>query len=97
MRKIIGGLVLLLGLMASDLNATHLLGGEVTWQCTGNGQYKFQLTLYRECGSLPFPPAGLPASTSLSGPQGTIPVTRLTTRRRLGIFMVKLLPPWLRG
>ena len=62
----------------SDLKATHLLGGEITWECVGNGQYRFQLTLYRECGSLPFPPAGLPATTSINGPTGNIPVTRIS-------------------
>jgi gliding motility-associated-like protein len=27
------------------------MGGEITWQCLGNGNYRFFMKLYRECGS----------------------------------------------
>lgn len=30
-------------------NATHLLGGEITWECSTNGNYIFTLTLYQDC------------------------------------------------
>lgn len=29
-------------------NATHIMGGEITWKCQGN-QYVFELTVYRDC------------------------------------------------
>lgn len=29
--------------------ATHIIGGEITWECLGNGQYIFYLRLYRDC------------------------------------------------
>ncbi len=53
--------------------ATHAAGGEITWECTSNGQYIFTMNLYRECGGNA---ANLPASTTISG-QGNIPVTRV--------------------
>ncbi len=30
-------------------NATHLMGGEITWVCLGNGNYQFQMKVYRDC------------------------------------------------
>ena len=30
-------------------NASHLLGGEITWKCQTNNTYIFTLTLYRDC------------------------------------------------
>jgi gliding motility-associated-like protein len=29
--------------------ATHLMGGEITWRCLGNGRFIFQLKVYRDC------------------------------------------------
>lgn len=31
--------------------ATHIIGGEITYRCIGNQQYRFQLSIYTECGS----------------------------------------------
>jgi gliding motility-associated-like protein len=45
--NIIIPLMLLLGL--SDARAVHIIGGEITWTCEGNGQYRFFLKLYRDC------------------------------------------------
>ncbi|MEZ4939081.1 MAG: hypothetical protein R2799_15945, partial [Crocinitomicaceae bacterium] len=28
---------------------SHYMGGEITWECQGNGQYIFQLVIYRDC------------------------------------------------
>lgn len=33
----------------SNAKATHALGGEITWECQGNGQYVFELIFYRDC------------------------------------------------
>lgn len=31
------------------LYSTHYMGGEITWECLSNGNYRFILKLYREC------------------------------------------------
>jgi hypothetical protein len=33
--------------------ASHLMGGEITWQCQANGQFLFTLKLYRDCNGIP--------------------------------------------
>lgn len=33
--------------------ASHLLGGEISWECLPTGQYMFTLTLYRDCTGIP--------------------------------------------
>jgi len=40
---------LILSLFASTTYASHYMGGEITWQCLGNGNYRFIMKLYREC------------------------------------------------
>ncbi|TRX58386.1 PKD domain-containing protein [Fulvivirga sp. M361] len=35
----------------SSLYATHIIGGELTYNCLGGNNYKFSLTVYSECGS----------------------------------------------
>jgi hypothetical protein len=35
--------------IAQQAKASHLTGGSITWECTSAGQYKFRLTLYRDC------------------------------------------------
>lgn len=45
--KILILLMLVLGWNWSK--ATHLVGGEITWECLGNGNYVFHLNLYRDC------------------------------------------------
>ena len=45
--------ILLLALVfSSQLSATHLQGGEITWKCQSNGKYQFTLVLYRDCGGV---------------------------------------------
>lgn len=45
--------VLLLCLLCIKANASHLMGGEITWECQGNGQYIFTVKLYRDCNGTP--------------------------------------------
>ena len=33
------------------------MGGEITWRCNGNGQFVFQVKLYRDCNGIPGPQA----------------------------------------
>ncbi len=57
-------------------SATHLLGGEITWECTPSGGYIFQTVLYFECAG----PAAIPPSTvSLTGPQGVIVCSQVSS------------------
>ena len=35
------------------LNATHIMGGEITWKCQGSGFYVFTLKVYRDCNGVP--------------------------------------------
>ncbi len=36
-------------LILFPLFATHYMGGEITWECLPNGNYRFIMKLYREC------------------------------------------------
>ncbi len=38
-------------LLSSNLFARHIIGGEVTYVCNGNGTYSFTMSIYRDCGS----------------------------------------------
>lgn len=44
-------LLVLIFLFAAQFSAkaSHLLGGEITWECANNGDYIFTLTLYQDC------------------------------------------------
>lgn len=45
---------LIISALTLSSKATHLMGGEITWDCQGGGQYIFTLKLYRDCnGALP--------------------------------------------
>ena len=36
-------------LTSFSVRASHLMGAEITWDCLGNGDYIFELTVYRDC------------------------------------------------
>jgi hypothetical protein len=40
---------LVLVLIINKCQATHLMGGEITWHCQGNGSYIFKMKVYRDC------------------------------------------------
>ena len=54
--------ILLLFLSLNQVEASHIKGGEITWQCLGStagvnaGKYVFQLKLYRDCTGIPLGP-----------------------------------------
>lgn len=66
MRYLIAPLLITLSLLlcAPIANASHFLGGEITWEClksgTNAGKFVFTMKLYRECAS---GSAGLPTTT----------------------------------
>jgi gliding motility-associated-like protein len=43
--------LLILSLGMFPLSAKHIIGGEVTYVCNGNGTYTFTMDIYRDCGS----------------------------------------------
>lgn len=43
------------GRLGGALFASHLMGGEITWECQGNGQYIFKLKFYRDCNGINTP------------------------------------------
>lgn len=52
--------LLILLVFSRSASATHLMGGEITWECQGNGNYIFTLKLYRDCNGVPLQmPVGL--------------------------------------
>ena len=50
MKKIF--LLLTLLFTANSIFANHALGGEITWECAGNGNYVFQVVRYNDCSDL---------------------------------------------
>ena len=42
-------LILLLLFSKTTLQATHIVGGEITYRCLGNNSYEITLTVYRDC------------------------------------------------
>ncbi len=64
-------LIALLALGSFNTKASHLLGGEIYWECTNNGNYIFTLVLYRDCTGI-----SIPIGTQIiSGPAGNISCT----------------------
>lgn len=49
MKKILSSVIFLLAFFASW--ASHVPGGNISYQCLGNNQYLITLTLYEDCGS----------------------------------------------
>ncbi len=45
----------LLVLLQSEARATHAMGGDITYECLGNNQYKVILTLFRDCNGVEAP------------------------------------------
>jgi gliding motility-associated-like protein len=68
MQKLITFLALL---FIPAIGATHIVGGEMYYDCLGNNQYRFTLKLYRDClqGQAPY---DNPATFSLWGVQGNL-------------------------
>lgn len=55
LRRILSVLFILAGLQQAS--ASHLMGGEITWTCQGNGQFVFHMKLYRDCNGATGPPS----------------------------------------
>lgn len=60
-------LLSILFFLSTNLSAGHILGGGIDWDCQGNGDYQFRLTIYTDCTG-----AGMGASQNIQGPFGSI-------------------------
>jgi len=60
--------VLITATFTFNINAAHILGGEITWECANDSMYIFTLVIYRDCAG-PVLPTG---SQFIQGPAGTI-------------------------
>lgn len=49
-------LILLFLLCCGHVQASHIMGGEITWTCLGNGQYRFRMKIYRDCNGVALNP-----------------------------------------
>src|SRR5687768_13048718 len=45
-------LLVFVSLFSARAEASHLMGGEITWECQGAGTYIFTLKLYRDCNGI---------------------------------------------
>ena len=62
-------LLLFILLFVSEIKATHLMGGEITWECiksgSNSGSFVFTLKVYRDCQGIPL---GTPTLTVHNNP-----------------------------
>ncbi|MEQ8909818.1 MAG: T9SS type A sorting domain-containing protein [Vicingaceae bacterium] len=53
-KRILTSLLVLLILTPSSTKASHTIGGEIWWECLGNGEFVFHAKIYRDCTGIPF-------------------------------------------
>ena len=73
-------LLLVLTFFSNKVQASHYMGGEITWVCIPTGQpnagkYIFTMKVYRECGGIQF---GSTQTLSSNSPAGSISMTEIT-------------------
>jgi hypothetical protein len=73
MKRLLSCLIILIS--ALQTNASHLMGGEITWQCLPTGEYKFFMKLYRDCNGVSFSPVGVSLDVSNKPGLTSIPMT----------------------
>jgi len=66
-------LILCCCLPFSQLKALHIIGGEITYECLGNSEYRFSMSVYRDCYSINGAPFDDPANISVFRFNGTFP------------------------
>lgn len=76
MKKLLA-ILMMLFVFANNSNATHLMGGEITWECikTGSdsGKYIFKIKVYRDCQGVPIDTSVFLAAHNVPG-LSTIPL-----------------------
>jgi len=60
-------LLIILISFTTFVKASHYMGGEITWECLSNGNYRFHLYFYRECAGILFPNSIILNSNSPAG------------------------------
>ena len=71
MKRILLLLALAVCLAPKLSNASHVMGGDISFACMGNGIFQFTVTIYRDCTDSPFNSAGWTAgAVTLVGPVG---------------------------
>lgn len=64
--------IILLAVSASDSQASHIVGGELYYDCLGNNQYQLTLKLYRDCYCTNCAPFGDPEYLTIFDAFGNI-------------------------
>jgi hypothetical protein len=75
MKKNLFQIIVLLFLTQTSLFASHMMGGEITWSCTGSGQYIFKMKFYRDCNGIPGPGS---INLITNAPIGQIPLVLIS-------------------
>jgi hypothetical protein len=75
MKILISFFTLLSIFLCFDTNASHVLGGEITWTSDGNGYYTFNMRLYRDCNGTTCPFGDI---INTNAPIGFIPCTLIS-------------------
>lgn len=67
--------ILIFAFLLLNINtfASHYMGGEITWECKTNGNYRFILKLYRECNGVTY--GNTEPLTVANGPISSITMT----------------------
>jgi hypothetical protein len=72
-------LIALFSISTFNVNASHYMGGEITWEClttgTNAGKYIFTMKVYRECHGINF---GSSQTLSSTSPAGSIAMSLVT-------------------
>ena len=68
--------------VSAPLWAAHIIGGEITYVCNGNGSYKFTMKIYRDCngGGAPFdsgPGAPFPGTVTIFAGSSNVPLNTI--------------------
>ena len=73
--------IIFIFLLGNNLSASHLMGGEITWECATSGanagKVKFRAIIYRECGGIGFNQQTLVLSSN--SPAGSVTCNRVGT------------------
>lgn len=82
MKKVLLLLAVLLSLTHTDIRASHVLGGDISYRCLGNGIFEFTVTVYRDCntGSAGWNTTSLNLSGPIAGTLALISSTDVTPR-----------------
>lgn len=63
---------ILLSLYSFNAKATHIVGGELYYDCLGGNTYRITLKIYRDCGPTAQAPYDNPANVSVFGPNNQL-------------------------